>query len=247
MIRAAALLAAVHLSAAAGAQPLSVAAAADLQYALPEIEAARAAPAGEKARIVFGSSGLLYRQIVEGAPFEVFLSADESLAIRLVEQGRAEGPGAVYAVGRLALMTSARSGLALGDAKAALGDASLKRLAIAHPDHAPYGRAAIETLTALGLAERFRGRFLHGENVAQAARFVVDGGAEAGLVALSVALGSADKARFVVVPAALHAPLRQRMVLVKGARAPARAFYAWMTTPEAARILARHGFESPEG
>jgi len=230
---------------ASTAQAFTVAAASDLQHALPEIEAARGLPPGARAKFVFGSSGTLYRQIVQGAPFEVFLSADEALAERLIDQGRADAPGLVYAVGRLALMIGAARQLELLEPKAALASAQIKRLAIANPEHAPYGRAAMETLGRLGLAEVFRGRLLLGENVSQAARFVLDGGAEAGLVALSIAFAAGDKARHVVMPATLHAPIRQRLVLIKGAGADARAFAAFMASKEAMRVLARHGFERP--
>lgn len=244
MIRAPALFLLACLSPWAQAGAFAVAAAADLQHALPEIEAARVAKSGESARLVFGSSGTLFRQISQGAPFEIFMSADESLARRLIEQGRAEGPGRLYAVGRLALMVGASSALDPSDIKKALVDPRLRRLAMANPDHAPYGRAAQETLATLGLSEAFRGRVLVGENVAQAARFVLDGGADGGLVALAVALGAGSKARHAVVPADMHQPLRQRAVLFKGASQPARDFFAWLGSDEARRIFARHGFEA---
>jgi molybdate transport system substrate-binding protein len=232
---------------AAGAQPVTIAAAAHLQHALPEIERARPAGGGDETRIVYGSSGLLYRQIVQGAPFEIFFSADEILAQRLIEDGRAEAPGAVYGVGRLALMLPRASATDLGDPRAALVGGNFRRLAIANPDHAPYGRAALEALERLGLSERYRGRsLLLGENVEQAARFVLDGGAEAGLVALAVALGAGDKARHAVLPAELHAPIRQRVVLIGRPRPEARAVFARLISPEARRVLLRHGIEAPE-
>ena len=247
MFRVAVLLLLALGALAARAQPVTIAAAADLQHALPEIDKARAGGNGAAlTNIVYGSSGLLYRQIVQGAPFEIFLSADEALAERLVAQGLAEGPGTVYGVGRLALMLPRASAADLGDPKAALVGGDFRRLAIANPDHAPYGRAAMQALSRLGLADRYQaGRLLLGENIAQAARFVLDGGADAGIVALAVALGAGDKARYAVLPAELHAPIRQRMVLIGKARPAARDVYAWLGSPEARRILLRHGFEPP--
>jgi len=230
----------------------NVAAAADLKFALSEIAEAHERAGGARVRLSFGSSGIFRRQIAQGAPFELFLSADEAYAEALIQEGRAEGPGALYAIGRIALYlpngSPVKADNKLRDLAAAAKDGRLKKLAIANPEHAPYGRAAREALQRAGAWEAVQGKLVLGENAAQAARFAASGSAQAGILPLSLVRAEelAAKGGFATLPETWHAPLRQRMVLIKGAGAAARAFYDFLQSPEARAVLVRHGFVLPE-
>ncbi|MFM8940421.1 MAG: molybdate ABC transporter substrate-binding protein, partial [Phenylobacterium sp.] len=195
-----------------------IAAASDLTSALPLIAERFRRAGGGPVRLTFGSSGALTRQIEAGAPFEVFLSAEASLARRLVASGRAEGPGRIYGQGRLVLFARKGSRVrpAGGSAELvrALKDGRIRRMAIANPDHAPYGRAAREALTALGVWTLAAPRLVLGDSAAQAARFALSGGADAGLLPLSLALGPelARAGAYGRIDPTLHAPLVQTAV-----------------------------------
>ncbi len=240
------------LAVARAAEAPNVAAAADLKFALTEIAAAHARAGGGRVSLSFGSSGVFRRQIAQGAPFELFLSADEAYVDALIAEDRAEGPGALYAIGRIALYipngSPVRADNALRDLAAAAQDGRLKKLAIANPEHAPYGRAAREALQHVGAWEAVRHRLVLGENAAQAARFAVSGSAQAAILPLSLVRSEdlAAKGGFVTLPAGWHAPLRQRMALVKGAGEAARRFYAFLQSAEARAIFSRHGFVLPD-
>lgn len=228
-----------------------VAAAADLQFALPEIVAAFARGGGGPLKLSFGSSGNFARQIVQGAPFELFLAADERYVAQVIAAGRAEGVGARYATGRLALFlpqgSPIRADRDLADFAAAVHDGRLQRLAMANPEHAPYGRAAREVLEQRGLWLAVQDRLALGDNAAQAAQFAASGAAQAGLIPLSLARAPELAARgaFVTLPEAWHGPLRQTLVLVKGAGPTARAFAEFLRGPQARAILSRNGFGLP--
>ncbi len=238
-------------AAAPGSLP-AIAAASDLQFALTEIAAAFRRDTGQDVRLAFGSSGNFRRQIAAGAPFELFLSADERYVDALAREGRTLGAGVRYATGRLVLFVPAGSALkadaSLADLKAALADGRVKRFAIANPDHAPYGRAAREALTAAGVWEAIVPRLVLGENVSQAAQFAASGAAQGGIFAYSLALAPAISAKgdAVLLPAYMHAPLAQRMVLINGATPAAQAFYAYLQQSTARTILQRHGFALPD-
>jgi molybdate transport system substrate-binding protein len=229
----------------------NIAAAADLQFALTEIAADFRRDTGRQVRLVFGSSGNLRRQIAEGAPFELFLSADEAYVAALAKEGRTEDGGVRYATGRIVLFAATGSPLrpdaALADLKAAVADGRIRHFAIANPEHAPYGRAARETLQAAGLWDALGPRLVLGENVLQAAQFATAGGAQGGIVAYSLARSPvlAGKGAYVLLPAENHAPLYQRMVLVKGAGATAREFYRYLQAPTARAVMTRFGFALP--
>ena len=245
------LLLALAAGRALAADTAAVAAASDLQYALPEIAAAFAAGGNPRPRISFGSSGMFAHQIVNGAPFELFFSADESYVALVRQAGRGEDDGRLYAQGRLVLYLPKGSPIAadreLADLGRAARDGRLKRLAIANPEHAPYGRAARQALQHVGLWPALGDKLALGENVSQAAQFVASGNAEAAILPLSLAnsVALADKGAYLTLPAEWHAPLRQRMVLLKGAGENARRFYQFLGQEQARAILARHGFASP--
>jgi molybdate transport system substrate-binding protein len=229
----------------------SIAAASDLQFALMEIAADFRRDTGRRVRLVFGSSGNFRRQIAEGAPFELFLSADEAYIAALAKDGRTEDGGVRYATGRIVLFAAKGSPLrpdaALADLKAAVADGRVRHFAIANPEHAPYGRAAREALQAAGLWDALMPRLVLGENVLQAAQFATTGGAQGGIVAYSLARSPvlAGKGDYVLLPAESHTPLHQRMVLVKGAGATAREFYRYLQAPAARAVFARFGFTLP--
>ena len=205
---------------------------------------------GSAPRVSFGSSGNLYRQISQGAPFELFLSADEEQALKLVRAGRTEDEGAVYASGRLALLVPAHSRLALDaslqDLGDAIGDGRLRRLAIANPAHAPYGRAARAALDRASLWSRLQGRLLFAENAAQAVQFALTPGAEGGIVPLSLAVTDriASRARHVVLDSFMHPPITHRMVLLSHSQPEARALFRFLSGPAARRIFERFGFNT---
>jgi molybdate transport system substrate-binding protein len=238
---------------AAIGQPVvpTVAAASDLKFAIEELAARFEQHGGHRLRLVLGASGQLKTQILQGAPFHLFLSADEQFVHALADAGRTEDRGRNYAIGRLVIVVPAGGVLKpdgqLRDLAAALDDGRLKKFAIGNPEHAPYGARAREALQHAGLWDRIQGKLVLGENIAQAAQFALSGSAQGGIVAHSLALapGFAGRGRFELIPEGWHRPLVQRMVLVKGAPREARAFYDYLATPEATAILARHGFALP--
>ena len=223
------------------AAEVSVAVAANFTAPMKQIAAAFERDTGHKAVLAFGSTGKFYAQIVHGAPFQMLLAADDATPARLVQAGLAlEATRFTYAVGRLALW-SRQPGLVDGQGEVLHGDA-FERLAIADPRLAPYGAAAIETLTALGELQRLRPRFVQGENIAQAYQFVATGNAALGFVALSqvyadghIAAGSGW-----IVPDSLHAPIRQdAVILERGADNAAAAALADYLRGDKARAIIR--------
>ena len=239
-------------AAAAADEPPLVAAAASLRHVFPELARAWSDGGGTPPRVSFGSSGNLYRQIAQGAPFDLFLSADEEQALKLVRAGRTEGEGAVYATGRLALLVPAHSRLALdgtlADLGRAAGDGRLDRLAIANPAHAPYGRAARAALERAALWSRLQDRLLLAENAAQAAQFALTRGADGGLVPYSIAITEriASRARHVVLDSSMHAPIVHRMVLLSHGRTKGGSLFRFLAGPAARRIFERFGFSGPD-
>lgn len=228
-----------------------VAAASDLKFALDDIAAAFQQETGQPVRISYGSSGNFTRQIMQGAPFELFLSADEAFVLQLVDQHRTVDRGALYAIGRIVLFAPRASTLTpdpqLTDLRAALAEGRMARFAIANPEHAPYGRAAREALQAVGLWDALQPHLVLGENVSQAAQFAVSGSTQGAIFAYSLALAPAfaGAGRYVLVPEHLHRPLRQRMVLTRKAGRQAHAFYAYLQQPAARAVFTRYGFVLP--
>jgi molybdate transport system substrate-binding protein len=235
-------------------RPALVAAAADLKFALADIAAAFTRASGTHLRITYGSSGDLARQVAQGAPFEMLLSADERYVLDLQRAGHTRGEGALYAVGRLAAFAPHGSVLSLDPdlrgLQSAVAEGRITRFAIANPQHAPYGRAAREVLERLGLWARLQPALVLGENASQAMQFAASGSCQGGIVPLSLASAPdiAKLGRFERIPAEWHGPLRQRMVLLSSAGPAASAFYEYMLHDAGAgRTLARFGFARPEG
>ena len=228
-----------------------VAAASSLIGVLDEIGRAFARDTGERFRISFGSSGNLTRQIIQGAPFELFLSADKRYAEALGDKGLTDGGSEVYAVGRLVLFIPEGSPLradpTLEDLSSALNNGRLKRLAIANPEHAPYGRAAREVLERSQLWQQVQGTIIYGENVAQAAQFAVSGDVDAGIISYSIAREPtmAGKGVYVLLPDSLHSPLHHHMVLLNNAGTITRSLYTYLRQPVAQEIFRKFGFSTP--
>lgn len=228
-----------------------VAAAANMQFALEEVAARFEADTGEQVKLVFGSSGNFFRQISAGAPFQLFLSADEEYVQRLAAAGKTLDEGALYALGRIVLAVPHGSVLKadaeLKGLQEALAAGQIKKFAIANPEHAPYGQLAEQALRHAGVWDALQGKLVLGENVAQTAQFATSGNAQGGIVAYSLALAPdvAKRGQFVLIPEHWHSPLRQRMVLLKGAGATSRSFYRYLQQPAARSILHRYGFTLP--
>lgn len=232
------------------AEPI-IAAAADLKFALEEVAQSFQKDTGQSVKLTFGSSGTFATQIRNGAPFQMYLSADEDYVLKLHAEGLTRDQGTLYAIGRIVLMVPPSSALPvdpeLKGLAAQLKAGQIKRFAIANPEHAPYGRRAEEALQRAGLWEAIKPKLIFGENVSQAAQFATSGSADGGIIALSLAKSPqmAQLGRYAVIPAEWHAPLRQRMVLLKSADATAQAFYRYVQAPEARAVMRRYGFVLP--
>lgn len=228
-----------------------IAAASDLKFALEDIAKAYQAETGKTVKLTMGSSGTFATQIRNGAPFQMFLSADEEFVQRLRADGFARDDGVLYAIGRIVLMAPTGSNLQVDAELKGLGDAlragKITRFAIANPEHAPYGRRAEEALRHAKLWELVQPRLVLGENISQAAQFATSGSAQGGIIALSLAMAPQmkDLGRYAVIPESWHEPLRQRMVLLKSADAATEAFYRYMQQPAARAIMRRYGFALP--
>ncbi len=229
----------------------AVAAASDLQFALEAVAARFKADSGSSVRLVFGSSGNFYRQISEGAPFQLFLSADERYVEQLAAAGKTRDSGVLYAIGRIVLLAPQGSGLQvdgeLQGLRAALAAGKIRRFAIANPEHAPYGQRAEEALRHADLWDGLQGKLVLGENVSQAAQFATSGNAQGGIIAYSLALAPnlAGRGEWALIPQDWHQPLRQRMVLLNKANATSEAFYRYLQEPAARAIMADYGFTLP--
>ena len=225
-----------------------VAAAASERFALEDVAEVFVRQTGQTVRLSFGSSGNLARQIREGAPYDVFLSADPRYVRDLHRDGLTRDAGRDFLLGRLAIVVPNGSPLAadgqLRDLGAALDDGRLRRFAIANPEHAPYGVAAQQALTRAGLWQRIRPHLVLGENVGQAAQFALSGSSQGGIVAYALALAPALAAHSSAAPIPLewHEPVRHRAVLLPSADAAAQRFYEFLVSPAAAGVFERHGF-----
>jgi molybdate transport system substrate-binding protein len=251
------LAASIVLSAIAGwaqetkAAEITVAAAADLSTALKEIGERYEQKNGVKVKLSFGASGALTQQIQNGAPFDLFFSADMDYPRQLIATGEADGASLYqYAVGRLVLWVPADSSLDLEhQGMNVLLDSSVKKIAIANPQHAPYGRAAVAALKHAGVYDRVADRLVLGENVVQAAQFVDSGNAQAGFVALAhaVAPGMSGKGKYWEVPAEDYPPLAQAVVVMSRSKHKKEAseFLEYIKTKAAAELLEKYGFKPP--
>lgn len=220
-----------------------------MKDAFSQINAAFKATGNPDIRVVYGSSGNLTAQIMNGAPFNLFISADERFPIELYQQGKAIDDGIVYASGKLAVISKTSAGMNLTDEKGELVRVIKKanKIAIAKPELAPYGKAAIEYLKAQGLWDIAKDKLIYGDNIGIATMYVVTGAADLGFTALSLAK-SADVAKetnFILVNSKFYEPIKQRMVLIKGAPREVVALYQFMQSSQAKLILQQYGYSTP--
>jgi molybdate transport system substrate-binding protein len=236
----------------ARALPLKVAAASDLAFAFKDVGAAFEQATGTPVTFSFGSTGLLARQIAEGAPFDVFAAANVSFADEVVKQGACFADSkAIYGRGRIALWS--RRGAPLPATLEALRDPTYVKIAIANPEHAPYGKAAKQALIKAGVWDAIQDRLVYGENIQQTLQFAQSGNADVAVVALALALVSSGAAEgsFTAIDPALHEPLDQALVVCKGEggkarREPtARQFTAFVNSDTGRAIMKRYGFLLP--
>jgi molybdate transport system substrate-binding protein len=230
-----------------GARTLRVAAASDLQAALPEVIKGFERIAGAKVTASFGSSGNFFAQIQNGAPYDVYLSADIDYPRQLVASGYAEASSLYqYATGRIVLWTRKDSGIDVTRGLPVLSDARVKRIAIANPKFAPYGRAAEAALRHEKVYEAIHSKLVMGDNISQTAQLVDSGNADVGIIALSLALGPALRAsgQYFEIPASAHPPIEQAAVVMTASKnkALARELLAYLKRPDIAKLLHSFGF-----
>jgi molybdate transport system substrate-binding protein len=229
------------LASEAHAGDTNVAVAANFTQPAKEIAQLFQASSGHKAILSFGATGQFYTQITEGAPFQVFLSADQSTPKRLADNGLAVADSLfTYAIGKLVLF-SINATLVTGEQT--LRDAKFNKIAIADPATAPYGAAAVETMRALGLYDTLARKIVEGSNIAQTFQFVDTGNAELGFVALSQVVTTKDGSKW-IVPSNLYSPIRQDAVLLRSGAddEAAKAFLAFLKGAEAAAVIERFGY-----
>jgi molybdate transport system substrate-binding protein len=220
-----------------------VGAASDLSRAFEEVAKAYEVKTGKKTKLTFGSTGLLSKQVLDGAPFDVFAAANVAFVDEVVDKGSCDGATkALYARGRIVVYT--KHGDPVADLAELAGD-RFKKIAIANPEHAPYGRAAKEALEQKGVYDAVKSKLTFGENISQTMQFADSGNVDAAIVALSLAIGSDGK--YTVIDDALHEPLDQALVVCgKGPRAElGRGFAEFVGSPEGRAIMKRYGFLLP--
>jgi molybdate transport system substrate-binding protein len=240
-----------HYEVRAQGKEIRIAAAADLKFAMGEFAETFEKQSGTKVNATYGSSGNFFSQMQNGAPFDLFFSADIEYPKKLEAAGLAE-PGTLYeyAVGRIVIWTPADSKVDVTEEGwKTLLDASVEKIAIANPEHAPYGRAAVAALQKAGIYESVKAKLVYGENISQAAQFVQSGNAQAGIVAMSLAVSPAmqDGKRW-EIPAEMHPAIEQGAIVLKDARKKelARAFLEFVKSAAGHGILAKYGFAFPE-
>ena len=232
------------------AQEITVAAAADLQFAFQDVAARFQKDTGHAVRLTFGSSGNFFTQIQNGAPFDLFFSADIDYPKRLEAAGLTE-PGTVYeyAIGKIVLWVPKESKLDLSRGLPVLLDPSIQKIAVANPEHAPYGRAAVAAIKHENLYDKVSSKFVLGESISQTASFVVAGSADIGVVALSLALAPSmkERGRYTEVSAEDYPALEQAAVVLKSSpnKDLARQFIAYLKTPVIQDLMRSYGFSLP--
>ncbi len=246
-----AILSCAFLMAEVHAQTITVAAAADLRPALDEISSRfQTADSGAHVSAIYGSSGNFSQQIQNGAPFDLFFSANVEYPRKLETAGLiVSGSYYEYARGKIVLLVTASSALEVKQGLKSLAGPAVKKIAIADPSHAPYGQAAVAALKAENVYDQVSSKLVTGENISQTASFVLSGAADAGIVALSLALSPSikDQVRFVEIPASDYPPIQQACVVLKSSKQQTLAlqFESYVRSEEAAGILRRYGFEVP--
>lgn len=234
------------------AQEITVAAASDLQFAFQDVAARFEKETGKPVKLTFGSSGNFFTQLQNGAPFDLFFSADIEYPKKLEAAGLAE-PGTLYpyATGKIVLWVRNESKLDLGRGLQVLLDPRVNKIAIANPAHAPYGRAAVAAMQHEQLYDKVSSKFVLGENISQTAAFVVSGAADIGIVALSLSLAPTmkEKGRYAEIPSDEYLPIEQAAIVLKASKNKdaARQFLAFLKTPAILELLHGYGFTVPAG
>src|ERR1700724_3685711 len=234
------------------AQEITVAAAADLQFAMQEVGARFQQESGKTVKLIYGSSGNFAQQLQNGAPFDMFFSANLDYPRQLEGAGLTE-PGTFYqyAIGKIVVWVPNASKLNVSSGLKALLDPSIKKIAIANPEHAPYGKAAVAAMQKENIYEQVKDKFVLGANISQTASFVASGSADVGIVALSLALSPnmKDKGRYAEVPASEYPPIEQACVILGSSKnkETAREFLSFVKTAVVADVLKRYGFDVQGG
>jgi molybdate transport system substrate-binding protein len=241
------LLACVNVS---RAEEITIAAASDLSFVFREIATEYEDRTGNHVRLTLGSSGNFFAQIQNGAPFDLYFSADISYPKKLEEAGLVV-PGSLYpyAVGRIVLWTGKDSLLDLSKGMEILREPTIRKIAIANPKHAPYGRAAVAAMEHFKVYDQVKEKLILGENISQAAQFVESGACDIGIIAMSLAVAPAMKSKgtYWEVPAEAHLPLEQAAVILKQSKSQetARQFLEFIKGPSGQETMKRYGFVIP--
>ena len=231
------------------AQVATIAVAANMKDAFAEIAAEFKSTGKPEVRVVYGSSGNFAAQIMNGAPFSLFIAADEQFPLELFKNGKTVDDGSVYAIGKLVIITKTSSGIHLLDSKSDIAKAISKanKVAIAKPELAPYGRAAVQYLKAEGLWDLAKDKLVYADNIGAATTYVASGAADLGFTAFSLAKSPEllKQTSYVAVDTKMYGPIKQRMVLIKGAPQEAQDLYRFMQGPKAKAILQKYGYSTP--
>ncbi len=233
------------------AQEISIAAASDLHSAMDEIVSRFEREASVQVKVSYGSSGNFFQQIQNGAPFDLFFSANTDYPKKLQSAGLiADDSYYEYARGEIVLLARSTSTLELSRGLALLLDPAVKKIAIADPAHAPYGQAAVAALKSQNLYDQVLSKIVTGENISQAASYVLSGAADIGIIAKSLAISptSASQVKYSAIPADLYPPIQQACVIIKSSKQQklARQFEAFLRQPDSTNILRKYGFRVPE-
>ena len=232
------------------AEEITIAAASNLNFAFREIATEYEKASGNQVRLTFGSSGNFYAQIQNGAPFDLFFSADIEYPQKLEEVGLTV-PGSLdqYAIGRIVLWTGHESRIDVTKGMEALREPTVKKVAIANPKHAPYGRAAVAAMEYFKVYDQVKDKLVLGENISQAAQFIESGACDIGIIALSLAVTPVMKSKgmYWEIPAGAHLPLAQGVVILKSSKQQesAKQFLAFIKGVQGQEIMKRNGFTQP--
>lgn len=238
----------LSLASTSHAEKITIAAAADLKFAMDEIvNNFKQISPGNEVQVVYGSSGKFHTQIQQGAPYDLFFSADIGFPRELAKQGLSASEVTPYAIGRITLWSSGMDAAKMTLAN--LTDSKITRIAIANPKHAPYGKRAEEALRAAGVWEKVQAKLVFAENISQAAQYVLSGNAQVGIIALSLVLNPelSSKGGYYLIPGSLHNPLEQGFIITKsGANKPlAKKFTKYMGSKKVRSIMTKYGFVLP--
>ncbi|MBI2265536.1 MAG: molybdate ABC transporter substrate-binding protein [Armatimonadetes bacterium] len=229
-------------------EKLTIAAASDLQFVMKEVVSLYRQRSETDIQVVYGSSGNLFSQIKAGAPYDLFFSADSAYPKLLKKEGMTADSPKPYATGRIVLWSRKDSGISVKKGMKVLLDPKVKKIAIANPRHAPYGKRARESLKYYGLWEKIQGKIVLGENISQTAQFVHTGNAQVGIIALSLALAPEMKKEgaYLLIPARSHKPQEQSFVILKGVKTEeAYRFAEFTKSKEARRLFKIYGLSLP--